>query len=93
MDLNYLPIYGIALLTHSSILNESTDMLELRKIEKCLKFLIDPLIDSVESTNNISCIKQLIRKVKLSKNKIEPENETINEVSEVKLSVFLIVVL
>ncbi|KAG5673625.1 hypothetical protein PVAND_003654 [Polypedilum vanderplanki] len=78
MELNYLPIYAIALLTHSSILNESDDLLELRKIEKCLKFIIDPLIDSLESTNNINCIKQLIHKIKLSKNKLNPENENIN---------------
>lgn len=81
MDLNYLPIYAIILLTHSSVLNESDDLLELRRVEKCLKFIIDPLIDSLESTNNINCIKQLIRKVKLSKNKLDPENESTNEVS------------
>jgi hypothetical protein len=85
MDLNYLPIYAIALLTHSSLLNEPDDLLELRRVEKCLKFIIDPLIDSLESTNNIRCIKQLIRKVKLSKNKLDPENESTNEVSDALL--------
>lgn len=81
MDLNYLPLHAIALLTHSSILNDPNDLVELRKIEKCLKFIIDPLIDSLESTNNISCIKYLIGKIKSSKSKIEPENEMINVVS------------
>jgi len=81
MDLNYLPLHAIALLTHSSILNDPNDLIELRKIEKCLKFIIDPLIDSLESTNNISCIKYLIGKIKLSKSKIESENEMTNIVS------------
>ncbi|KAL7021688.1 hypothetical protein ACKWTF_011984 [Chironomus riparius] len=81
INLIYLPLQAIALLTHSSILNDPNDLIELRKIEKCLKFIIDPLIDSLESTNNISCIKYLIGKIKLSKSKIEPENEMINVVS------------
>lgn len=82
MDLNYLPLYGIVLLTHSSLLHEDpNDLIELRKVEKCLKFLIDPLIDTLESTNHISYIKQLIRKVKFCKNKFDPENEHTNVVS------------
>ena len=81
MDLNFLPIYGIALLTNSSILNDTNDIFELRKIEKCLKFIIDPLIDNLESTPNIECIKSLIRKVKLSKNGLDASNESLNVVS------------
>jgi hypothetical protein len=83
IDLNCIPLYGIALLTHSSLLNDINDLIELRKVEKCLKFLIDPLIDTLESTNNINLIKQLIKKVKLSKNKLDPDNESINIVSEI----------
>lgn len=83
LDLNYMPLHAISLLTHSSILADTNDLLELRKIEKCLKFIIDPLIDSLESTNNINCIKHLIGKVKVSKNKMEPENDMINIVSTI----------
>lgn len=82
MNLNYLAIYGIALLTHSSLISDSKDIIELRKVEKCLKFLMDPIIDSLESTNNIDCIKNLIKRVKLSKNALEPNNENINVVSK-----------
>lgn len=90
MDLNYLPLHAISLLTHSSLLNDPNDLLELRKIEKCLKFIIDPLIDSLESTNNISCIKYLIGRVKLNKNKMEPDSECLNIVSFYNLrSIFL----
>lgn len=86
MNLINLPLYGIALLTHSSILNDSNDVVELRKIEKCLKFIIDPLSDNLESTSNIDCIKELIRRVKLSKNGIDPSNESLNVVSNIKIN-------
>lgn len=82
MNLINLPLYGIALLTHSSILNDPNDVVELRKIEKCLKFIIDPLSDNLESTSNIDCIKELIRRVKLSKNSVDPSNESLNVVSK-----------
>lgn len=82
MNLNCLPLYGIALLTHSSLLSDSNDIVELRKAEKCLKFIMDPLIDCLESTPNIECIKSLLKKVKLSKNCLEPNNESLNVVSE-----------
>lgn len=84
MNLNYLPLYGIALLTHSSVLNDINDILELRRIEKCLKFIIDPLIDNLESTNNIECIKKLLKMVKHSKNCLDTQNESLNVVSENK---------
>ena len=81
MDLNYLPLHAMSFLTHSSILNDPNDLIELRKVEKCLKFIIDPLIDNLETSNNISCIKYLIARVKLSKDKMEPHNELTNIVS------------
>lgn len=84
MNLNFLSIYGIAFLTHSSILSDPNNIVELRKVEKCLKFIMDPVIDCLESTSNIDCIKNLIKKIKMSKNALEPNNETLNVVSKKK---------
>jgi hypothetical protein len=67
------------------MLNDPNDTVELRKVEKCLKFIMDPIIDSLESTNNIDCIKNLLKKIKMSKNSLEPNNENVNVVSKIFL--------
>jgi hypothetical protein len=85
---DYILPFAIIVLTHSSILQDRTNVEELKTAEKCLNFILEPLISN-KDTFCFSLYTNMIQKMKNSKSANQPLDNEINEVSCVKLAYML----
>lgn len=71
--------FAIAVLAHSTLLEECTNIEQLKTVEKCLNFILEPLVGNKE-TFCFSLYTNMIQKMKHSKSAYQPHNEQTNEV-------------
>lgn len=76
---DYILPFAITVLSHSSILEDCTNIEELKTVEKCLNFILEPLINN-KDTFCFSLYTNMIEKMKHAKSAFQPHNENINEV-------------
>lgn len=76
---DYILPFGITVLAHSDYLDDTTSMEQLAEAEKCLKFILDPMIRN-KDTFCFSLYKNMIQKMKNSKSAFQPMNDQVNEV-------------
>lgn len=76
---DYILPFGITVLAHSEYLDDTTSMEQLAEAEKCLKFILDPMIRN-KDTFCFSLYKNMIQKMKNSKSAFQPMNDQVNEV-------------
>lgn len=76
---DYILPFGITVLAHSEYLDDPTSMEQLAEAEKCLKFILDPMIRN-KDTFCFSLYKNMIQKMKNSKSAFQPMNDQVNEV-------------
>lgn len=77
---DYILPFAISVLAHSSLFDNPTDVAQLKLIEKCLWFILEPLINNKE-TFCFSLYKNLIDRMKHSKSAHQPEDQEVNQVS------------
>jgi sister chromatid cohesion protein PDS5 len=76
---DYILPFAITVLSHSSLLVDRSSVGELQVIEKCLNFVLEPLINN-KDTFCFSLYKNMIEKMKHAKSAYQPLNEEVNEV-------------
>lgn len=77
---DYILPFAITVLSHSNIiLEDRTNIEELKNVEKCLNFILDPLINN-KDTFCFSLYKNMIEKMKQAKSAYQPTNSVVNEV-------------
>lgn len=77
---DYMLVFAIPILVHSSFYTSHEDVEELTKLRTCLWFILEPLI----SKNDSYCYgfyKELVDKMKNHKDAVKPEDTTTNCVS------------
>lgn len=77
---DYILPFGIIVLAYSEYLDDTTSMDQLHEMEKCLNFILDPMIRN-KDTFCFSLYKNMIQKMKNSKSAFQPMNDQVNEVS------------
>lgn len=76
---DYILPFGIIVLAHSEFLEDPSNYNQLKTVEKCLTFILDPLIKN-KDTFCFSLYKNMIQKMKSSKSAFQPTNDHVNEV-------------
>lgn len=77
---DYILPFAITVLSHSNLLEDRTNIQELVVVEKCLNFVLEPLINN-KDTFCFSLYKNMIEKMKNAKSAFQPLNDEVNEVS------------
>lgn len=77
---DYILPFAITVLSHSNLLEERSNIEELQVVEKCLNFILEPLINNKE-TFCFSLYTNMIEKMKQAKSASQPLNDDVNEVS------------
>lgn len=77
---DYILPFAITVLSHSNLLEERSNIVELQVVEKCLNFILEPLINN-KDTFCFSLYTNMIEKMKHAKSAYQPHNDEINEVS------------
>lgn len=77
---DYIVPFAIAILAHSNLFQDRTNIEQLKLVEKCLNFILEPLINSKE-TFCFSLYTNMIQRMKHSKSAYKSDNQEINEVS------------
>ncbi|CRK92889.1 CLUMA_CG006304, isoform A [Clunio marinus] len=75
---DYILPFAVTVLSHSNLLEDRTNIDELKIAEKCLSFILEPLINN-KDTFCFSLYKNMIEKMKNAKSAYQPHNDTINE--------------
>jgi sister chromatid cohesion protein PDS5 len=81
---DYILPFAITVLSHSNILEDCTNISELQVVEKCLNFILEPLISN-KDTFCFSLYTNMIEKMKHAKSAYQPHNDDVNEVSFIEL--------
>lgn len=77
---DYILPFAVTVLSHSNIvLEDRTNIDELKIVEKCLNFILEPLINN-KDTFCFSLYKNMIEKMKQAKSAYQPMNAAVNEV-------------
>lgn len=76
---DYILPFAITVLAHSTLLPDCKDIEQLKAVEKCLNFIMEPLISNKE-TFCFSLYKNMIEKMKHSKSAFKPHDDHTNEV-------------
>jgi len=77
---DYILPFAITVLAHSNLITDRSNVVELQLVEKCLNFVLDPLINN-KDTFCFSLYTNMIEKMKHSKSAYQPHNDAVNEVS------------
>lgn len=77
---DYILPFAVSVLAHSTLLEESSNKEQLKTVEKCLSFILEPLVSNKE-TFCFSLYTNMIKKMKHSKSAYQPHNDQINEVN------------
>lgn len=77
---DYILPFAIAVLAHSDAFDDLTDVNQLKQVEKCLFFILEPLVSNAD-TFCFSLYKTLIERMKHSKSAHKPTNDAVNKVS------------
>lgn len=78
---DYILPFAVAVLAHSTLLEVCTNVDQLKVVEQCLNFILEPLVSNKE-TFCFSLYTNMIQKMKHSKSAYQPpHNDQINEVS------------
>lgn len=77
---DYILPFAITVLSHSNLLEDRTNIQELMVVEKCLNFVLEPLINN-KDTFCFSLYKNMVEKMKHAKSAFQPLNDEVNEVS------------
>lgn len=78
---DYILPFAVTVLSHSNtILEDRTNIEDLKNVEKCLNFILEPLINN-KDTFCFSLYKNMIEKMKQAKSAYQPTNTVVNEVS------------
>lgn len=77
---DYILPFAITVLSHNNLLEDRTNIQELMVVEKCLNFVLEPLINN-KDTFCFSLYKNMIEKMKNAKSAFQPLNDEVNEVS------------
>lgn len=78
---DYILPFAITVLSHSNhLLENRTNIEELKTAEKCLNFILEPLINN-KDTFCFSLYTNMIEKMKHAKSAYQPHNDDVNEVS------------
>lgn len=76
---DYILPFAITVLAHSTLLPDCKDIEQLKIVEKCLNFILEPLISN-KDTFCFSLYTNMIEKMKHSKSAFKPHDDQINEV-------------
>lgn len=76
---DYILPFAVTVLAHSSILQDRNSVEQLQTVEKCLNFILEPLIHNKE-TFCFSLYTNMIEKMKQSKSAYQPLDDQVNEV-------------
>lgn len=76
---DYILPFAIAVLAHSDIFNDLTDINQLKEVEKCLFFILEPLVCNSD-TFCFSLYKTLLERMKHSKSAHKLTDDAINKV-------------
>lgn len=76
---DYILPFAITVLSHSNLLEERSNIEELQVVEKCLNFILEPLINN-KDTFCFSLYTNMIEKMKHAKSAYQPHNDEVNEV-------------
>lgn len=76
---DYILPFAVTVLAHSTLLEDNRNIEQLKNVEKCMNFILDPLVGNKE-TFCFSLYTNMIQKMKLSKSAFQPHNDQINEV-------------
>lgn len=77
---DYILPFAVTVLSHSNLLEDRTSIEELKVAEKCLNFILEPLINN-KDTFCFSLYTSMIEKMKHAKSAYQPHNDDVNEVS------------
>ena len=77
---DYILPFAITVLSHSNLLQERTNLEELQMVEKCLNFILEPLINN-KDTFCFSLYKNMVEKMKHAKSAYQPHDDDVNEVN------------
>jgi sister-chromatid-cohesion protein PDS5 len=77
---DYILPFAVTVLAHSSFFQDRNSVEQLQLVEKCLSFVLEPLITNKE-TFCFTLYSNMIEKMKHSKSAYQPFNDQINEVS------------
>lgn len=77
---DYILPFAITVLAHSTLLQNHKNIEQLKIVEKCLSFVLEPLINNKE-TFCFSLYTNMIEKMKHSKSAYKPHDNQINEVN------------
>lgn len=83
---DYILPFAIAVLAHSSLLEDRTSIEQLKNVEKCLSFILEPLYSN-KDTFCYSLYSNMIEKMKNSKSAFKPHDDQVNEV------IFLLIIM
>lgn len=79
---DYMLVFSVPVLTHDDTFTAYDDTVQLKQIEKCLWFILEPLITNKE----FFCFgfyKNLVERMKNHKDAFKPEDDVTNYVSSV----------
>jgi sister-chromatid-cohesion protein PDS5 len=77
---DYILPFAVAVLTHSSFYTDPLNIDQLKRVEKCLTFILEPLINNKE-TFCFSLYRNLIDRMKHSKSAYQSTDDLVNKVS------------
>jgi sister chromatid cohesion protein PDS5 len=78
---DYILPFAVTVLSHSSLLESRSNIEDLQMAEKCLNFVLEPLIVN-RDTFCFSLYKNMIEKMKNAKSAFQPLSDDVNEVSD-----------
>jgi sister-chromatid-cohesion protein PDS5 len=70
----------VTVLSHSNLIDDCSNIEDLKVVEKCLNFILEPLINN-KDTFCFSLYKNMVEKMKHAKSAYQPTSDDVNEVS------------
>lgn len=77
---DYILPFAVSVLAHSSFFEDPKNLDQLKRVEKCIWFILEPLINNKEMFC-FSLYTNLLEKMKASKSAFQPNDENVNTVS------------